>query len=174
MDLLDYTTDPLYYDADPPGEETAALLTQAAAGYGEGLAEPALLRAYFLQPENLTVLVAVYRYYFYRHRPADALRVAERLLRLTAGRLGLDPDWRRLTQAGLAPAIETSIALTRFHLAGLKAAGYLQLRLGDFADALARLRKVQELDSADRIGALALLRLAEEHYERYKAERGVA
>jgi tetratricopeptide (TPR) repeat protein len=174
MDLLDYTTDSLYYEEDLPTPETAELLRQAAEGYGAGEAEPALLRAYFLQPENLTVLVAVYRYFFYRHQLEDALRVADRLLRITAGRLGLDPDWRALSQAGLGPAVQTSIALTRFHLAGLKAAGYLQLRLGDFAEALARLRKVQELDSADRIGALALLRLAEEYHERHKAERGVA
>jgi len=119
------------------------------------------------------VLVAIYRYFFYQHRLNEALRVADRLLQVTALRLGIERDWRRLSLPGLVNGIETSISLTRFHLAGLKASAYLLMRLGDFSEAMARLRKVQELDTADRIGATALLQLAEESYERQKAERGV-
>jgi hypothetical protein len=44
----------------------------------------------------------------------------------------------------------------------LKGAGYLQLRLGDYETALARLEKVSELDSNDRLGAKALIDVARE------------
>jgi hypothetical protein len=67
MDLLDFDPEPLYFD-DPLAPEVDALLRAAAESYGEGQAEPHLMRAYFLAPRQPTVLVALYRYFYYRHR----------------------------------------------------------------------------------------------------------
>ena len=72
MDLLDFDPEPLYFD-DPLPPEVEALLRAAADGYAEDEAEAHLMRAYFLAPEQLTVLVALYRYFYYRHALDEAL-----------------------------------------------------------------------------------------------------
>jgi tetratricopeptide (TPR) repeat protein len=159
MDLLDFDGEPMYFD-QPVGAQVDALLTYAAERYGEPEAEHSLLRAYFLEPEHLTVLVALYRHFYYRHRYADALRVAERAIGLTAVRLGLCADWRALSRADLGGAVVVSMTLTRFLLLALKGSGYLKLRLGDAADALERFEKVVEMDTSDRLGVSELVSLA--------------
>lgn len=161
MDLLDFTAEDLYFD-EPLAAEAEGLLAQASALYGGDpeAAGHALLRAHFLEPEHPTVLVALYRYFYYRHRYGDALRVAERVVRLTSRRLGIDPDWRRLDQASLGRAVVSSMTRTRFLLMAIKGAGYLCLRLGDAEGALARLEKLAALDSSDRLHVGGLVDLA--------------
>ena len=88
MDLLDFNDCKLYFE-DPLPAAAEALLALAAREYGEPSAELALLRAHLLAPDNLTVLVGLYRYYFYQHRLEDALQVAERALALDS-RFGVD------------------------------------------------------------------------------------
>lgn len=132
----------------------------AATHYGEPEAELSLLRAYFLEPEHLTVLVALYRYFYYRHGYSEALLVADRAIRLTAERLGITPDWRKLTKGDLGKAVLESMTLTRFLLLALKGSGYLELRLGEAAGALERFEKVVELDTSDRLGMSELVSLA--------------
>jgi hypothetical protein len=86
MDLLEFESAALYFD-EPLNDEASRCLDQAAKSYGTRSAETALMRAYFLEPEHPTVLVALYRYFFYQHRLEDALLVAQRVLRIFAKRL---------------------------------------------------------------------------------------
>jgi tetratricopeptide (TPR) repeat protein len=163
--LLDFEAQSLYFeDALPATVEE--LLQEAASAYGSDAAERLLLRAYFLEPGHLTVLVALYRYFYYQHRYEDALLVAERAMAITGGRLGLRDGWQDLTLPSLAPAIMRSMTLTRFYLMALKGAGYLLLRSGDIRAGLARLEKVAELDTDDRLGVRALVQVA-----RYELQR---
>jgi hypothetical protein len=146
----------LYFDDPlPPGIEP--LLRDAASSYGDGDAEPTLLRAYFLAPEQLVVLVALYRHYFYQHRLADALIVADRAMSIVARRLDLPANWRNLQPEHIGHAVLRSMGLLRFHLLVLKAAGYIHLRMGDSTTGQAMLQKLVELDSHDRLGGKALL-----------------
>ncbi len=157
-DLLDVLDAALYFD-EPSAPGVDALLAEAARHYGEPEAEQSLLRAYFLAPEQLGVLVGLYRYYFYQHRLEDALIVAERALEASARRLELAGGWRRLNAVQLGEAAMRSIGLLRFHLLALKAAAVVQMRLGRLADARARLAKVLEMDQRDQLGARGLLTL---------------
>ena len=75
MDLLDFVETELYFD-EPLSTEVSQLLATASAEYGSLEAELALLRASVLSPKHLSVLVALYRYYFYQHRLVAALQVA--------------------------------------------------------------------------------------------------
>ncbi len=161
MDLLDFDGEAMYFD-QPLETDTDVLLQRAAASYGEEEAENCLLRAYFLEPEHLTVLVALYRYFYYRHRYAESLRVAERAIAVTLERLGFEPDWRRIDADTLGQAVLSSMTLTRFLLLAIKGAGYLCLRLGDAAGALQRLEKLAALDTSNRLGLTELLALARE------------
>ena len=160
MDLLDFDGEEMYFDL-PVSPEVDELIQYAAARYGESDAEQSLLRAYFLAPEHLTVLVALYRYFYYRHCYADALVVADRAICVSARQLGIPRDWTVLSKEDLGRAVLKSMALTRFLLLALKGSGYLKLRLGDAAGALKRLEKVVELDSSDRLGVSELVSLAQ-------------
>jgi hypothetical protein len=50
-----------------------ALIAAASEQYGEGTAESPLLGARALAPESLTMLVALYQFYFYQQRLSDAI-----------------------------------------------------------------------------------------------------
>lgn len=155
MDLLDFDGQDLYFD-EPMEHGVAAFLDRASKLYPDPEAEWHLLEARQLAPRNLSVFVALYRYYYYQHRVADALNVAEDALAVTAARLNINGDWRGLGADDLAGIGGSSLTLLRFHLLALKGSGYLLLRLGRHDDALARLDKVRDLDAADRLGAGAL------------------
>ena len=159
MDLMDFEGESLYFDELLP-KEVGDLLQQSAQTYGTVEGELKLMRAYFLEPQHLTVLVALYRYFYYQHRYEDALRVADRALEVTAVKLNISSDWRELDMSQLAVGIVQSMTLTRFFLMVLKGAGYLRLRSGDTAGGLERLLKVTELDSSDRLGVAALIEVA--------------
>jgi tetratricopeptide (TPR) repeat protein len=156
MDLLDFETAELYFD-DPLAPEVARLIVAAADSYGSDEGELMLLRANFMAPQHLMVLVALYRYYFYQHRLEDALLVAESTLAVVGRRLEFPETWAYLREANVGEGVMRSMGLVRFYLMVLKAAGYIHLRLGNFETGHAMLKKLVELDSHDRIGGKALL-----------------
>lgn len=160
MDLLDFSDCKLYFE-DPLPAEAEALIAQAAREYGEPAAEMSLLRAHLLAPDNLTVLVGLYRYYFYQHRLEDALQVAERAMALSGRHLGL-PDWSQIDENRLGSAAANSFGLLRFYLLALKAASVVLLRLGQIDASRARLTKLAALDSRDQLGAGKLLEVVDE------------
>jgi hypothetical protein len=161
MDLLDFSDCKLYFEDDLPAE-AERLIALAASEYGEPAAELPLLRAHLHAPENLSVLVGLYRYYFYQHRLGDALVVAERAMQLSGRHLGLPADWKLLDEAQLGSAAANSFGLLRFYLLALKAASIVLLRLGRIAESRARLIKLSGLDSRDQLGAAKLLEVVEE------------
>ena len=156
MDLQDFGGTGLYFD-EPRTPRVVVLLDAASAQYATGTAEQPLLAAQALAPGDLSVLVGLYRFYFYQHRHADALRIAEQVLEVVAPRLGLPTAWGELDADGLACVPPEAIGLLRFHLLALKGAGYLSLRLGLFGQGKAMLSKVAELDADNRLGAHLLL-----------------
>jgi hypothetical protein len=154
MDLMDFDQTTLYFD-EPIGEEVERLIAWAADCYGSDEAEVMLLRASAIAPEQLMVLVAQYRYYFYQHRLEDALLVAGRAMDVAGRRLDFPDSWVNLHTVGAG--VMRSMGLVRFYLMVLKAAGYINLRLGRNETGMAMLEKLLELDSHDRMGGRALL-----------------
>jgi tetratricopeptide (TPR) repeat protein len=165
MDLLDFEAESLYFE-DKLSEEVNGLLDVAAETYGDQSAEHSLMRAYFLEPEHLTVLVALYRYFYYQHRYPDAFLVAERAMDVAARRLEFRLPWQQLTLKSLGVGVMKSMTLTRFYLMALKGAGYLKLRMGETQAGLERLEKVAELDVDDRLGVDTLVELARDELRR--------
>lgn len=156
MDLMDFDQAGLYFD-EPLAPAVQGLIAEAGAAYADPAAEALLHKAYFLAPEALMVLVALYRYYFYQHRLDDALIVAGRCLAIVGRRLGFPDEWTRLHPDFLGQAVLRSMGLLRFYLSVLKATGYVNLRLGRMAEGRAQIEKLIELDSHDRFGGKALL-----------------
>jgi Flp pilus assembly protein TadD len=158
FDLLELGAEGLYFD-EPCAPEVEALIAKAACHYGEAVAEHCLLRAYFQAPEQLSVLVALYRYYYYQHRLADALIVAERTLDVTARRLHLVGGWSSIGHVALGEAVMRSMGLLRFHLLALKGSAVILLRLERLDEARLRLNKIAEIDERDALGVGPLLAL---------------
>lgn len=171
MDLLDFSDCQLYF-AEPLPLEAARLLNLAAHEYskkGSGEtrykdkdSELALLRAHLLAPENLTVLVGLYRYYYFQHRLPEALQITERAMQIAGRQLGLPNDWQEMNEVSIGNAATSSFGLLRFYLLALKAAGIVLLRLGEIAASRARLCKLAALDQRDLLGAARLLEVVDQ------------
>jgi len=156
MDLLEFDQTELYFD-DPITPEVEQLIAGAAGSYGSEEAEAQLLKAFALAPQNLAVLVALYRYYFYQHRLEDALLIGESALAVAGQRLGFPENWAHLQAANLGEGVMRSMGLVRFYLMVLKATGYVNLRLGRYETGQVMLEKLVEMDSHDRLGGKVLL-----------------
>lgn len=159
MDLHNFDVDDLYFET-PPEEDVTWLINQAADAYAEGEAEPYLLRAFSQAPDNLMVLVAMYRFYYYQHRYPDAYEIAQRAISVSGRLFGYEGDWRHMNMNVLAYGMKRSFGMVRFYLLALKGAGYLQLRMGGIDQGIEYFEKVLELDSANRMGAASLLEIA--------------
>jgi hypothetical protein len=161
MDLLDFSDCKLYFEDELPAE-AERLIAQAAEDYGDPSAEMSLLRAHLLAPDHLTVLVSLYRYYFYQHRLEDVLIVADHAKRVSAKYLGIPNDWRQIDEVQLGSAASTSFGLLRFYLLAVKAESVVLLRLGRITESRDRLSKLAALDSRDHLGAAKLLEVVDE------------
>ncbi len=160
MDLLDFDTTTLYYEQAPP-YEVELLIKKASSDNSAASAEVYLKLAWFQAPTNLTVLVALYRFYYYKHKLEDALDIAEQAISAAADLLELPVDWRDISPAVLDKKRASEVmGLVRFYLQASKASAVLCLRLGRLDEAVERLRKLTELDTRDRLSVRELLQLA--------------
>ena len=162
MDLQDFNGEMLYFDQPEP-QRVSELLMAASQHYGQGDAEGFLLEAFAIAPSNLTVLVGLYRFYYYQHRYADALNIAHIAMATVAPQIDFPSTWHELDMNAIGLGVLRSMGLVRFYLLALKGAGYLNLRLRKFEEGVRMLRKVRELDTADRLGAKLLLDVLAEH-----------
>lgn len=181
MDLLDLDNEAMYFETPLPADVQQLLdesgqqyRSQALDGSSEDdleltsvdSAEWALLHAYLKAPEHLSVIVALYRFFYYRHRYAEAVMMADRAILLSSRQLGLNEDWRQLKQADLKQAAERSMSSTRFLLLALKGAAWLLLRQDEPEAAIERLATVRAFDKKDQLGTNELLSWAEKAVRR--------
>ena len=132
-------------------------LHEAALTYHDDKeAERHLLTAQALAPDHAAVLIGLYRFYFYKGRLADALKIANLCLAKAARENGLAPDWRDVA-FGDADFGAYENTLPRFFLFSLKGYAYLQMRLGGVSEGRAAVMKLLQLDPSDKIGAKVLL-----------------
>ena len=95
MDLLDFVAQGLYFEnQDTP--EVENMINIAAENYASGDAELPLLRAYYLAPNSLNVLVALNRFYYYQHRLEDALTATTKALAVIRPLIAFPEDWHEL------------------------------------------------------------------------------
>lgn len=118
MDLLDFDSTGLYFE-EPLSDTVQAYLNQASESYADNEAELPLLRAYLLNHDSLTVLVALYRFYFYQHCLDDALHIALLARQVSARSLNIEADWQNLALADF-PQDAHLKGLVRFYLMVLK------------------------------------------------------
>ncbi len=158
MDLLDFEAQGLYFE-EPEVAGVKELIAAAADNYAAGTAEFPLLRAYFLAPDSLNVLVALNRFYYYQHRLEDALLATSRALMVIRPKVAFPENWCDLTIEHITRSPAELLTQVRLYLFTLKAIGFLNMRLGYLDISRAIFEKLVSLDSQDRIGAKGLLEL---------------
>lgn len=158
MDLLDFEAQGLYFEeADVAGVKE--LIATAAENYANGEAELSLLKAYFIAPESLNVLVALNRFYYYQHRLEEALSATTKALVVIRSTTDFPEDWRELQPNHISDAPAKSLTRIRLYLFTLKVVGFLNMRLENLDLSQSIFEKLVSLDSKDRIGAQGLLEL---------------
>jgi tetratricopeptide (TPR) repeat protein len=160
MDLLQFDARDLYFETED-SEDVQKLIRSASELYGSGAAELPLLQAYLRAPESLNVLVALNRFYYYQHRLAEALLIAEKALTLIRRDLDFPEDWRQLEMKHISEAPKDLLTRIRLYLFTLKSIGFLHLRMKNLALSRGIFERLVMLDDKDRIGAKALLELVE-------------
>lgn len=156
MDLLDFEAQGLYFD-QPEVPGVTELLAIAADSYGDGTAELPLLRAYFLAPESLNVLVALNRFYYYQHRLEDALSATQKALAVVRASVDFPLAWQELSPQHVSAAPAETLTQVRLYLFTLKAIGFLHMRLLNFELSQQIFEKLVSLDAKDRLGVQGLL-----------------
>jgi tetratricopeptide (TPR) repeat protein len=156
MDLLQFEAQDLYFQQED-SQEVRELICFASERYGSGDAELALLKAYLRAPESLNVLVALNRFYYYRHRLEEALLISEKALALIRQDLDFPEDWRRLELRHISEAPKELLVRIRLYLFTLKSIGFLHMRIRNLSLSRSIFEKLVELDEQDRIGAMGLL-----------------
>ncbi|MEI8207652.1 MAG: hypothetical protein WCG16_00495 [Methylococcales bacterium] len=158
MDLLDFEAQGLYFEnKDTP--EVENMIAIASENYASGEAELPLLRAYFLAPNSLNVLVALNRFYYYQHRLDDALAATLKALAVIRPLIDFPEDWRELQPHHLSDTPANLLTQVRLYLFTLKAIGFLNMRLELLDVSKSIFEKLVYLDGKDRIGAKGLLEL---------------
>ena len=140
-------------------EVNASLQSAVACANDFDRARELLYQARELDPDQLEVYIALYKFLFYRGHLDEAKLVAEEALQRAALRGGFNADWRQLSSAssdwsqGDGPA--------RTYLYSLKALAFISLRQGKHVQARALLEKLQQLDPEDLVGGSVIRQLAE-------------
>ncbi|HZU64791.1 MAG TPA: hypothetical protein VFF98_13995 [Novosphingobium sp.] len=134
-----------------------AHLDKAALCYHQSdVAETHLRDAGRLAPGHAAVLIALYRFYFYKGRLVEALDVARECLAKALAENVLGEDWRAVGPDD-ADFADWGALRPRFFLFTLKAYAYLNMRLGCYGEGRRAAEKLLFLDRGDRIGARVLV-----------------
>jgi tetratricopeptide (TPR) repeat protein len=118
-----------------------------------------LYQARDLDPDQLEVYIALYKFCFYRGHLDEAEKVALDALEAAARRGRFDKDWLNLTTESADWASEEGSPRT--YLYSLKALGFIRLRIGNMAGAREVLGSLLKLDPEDRVGGSVIISLAE-------------
>lgn len=135
------------------------MISAAAENYANGEAELPLLRAYYLAPNSLNVLVALNRFYYYQHRLEDALTATTKALAVIRPLIDFPEDWHELKLHHISETPTHLLTQVRLYLFTLKAIGFLNMRLEVLDVSKSIFEKLVGLDIKDRIGAKGLLEL---------------
>ena len=170
MDFLDFENHDLYFDEKMSAEDDL-LLKKAADEYPSKQSEGILQDLQSRLPDNLTIIVALYRFYYYQHRYHDALDISARAMDISAEMMGLDIHWKEISEQHLGEGVFVSMGLIRFYMLALKASAFILMRINETEKAHARLKKIIELDPADQFGAVFLFKIAEKKMSLKHAEQ---
>lgn len=142
---------------DLPAAAERALRQAGLSWHDEGEAEAQLSRAAELAPGHLAVLIAQYRYHFYKHHYEQAAHFARECLARVATEIGIPREVAAVKREHAD--FNGDNPLVRFWLFAMQAYGYVLLRLDKRAEGEAVLAQVTHLDEADHTKTRVLLQV---------------
>ena len=161
MKGLETAGDPIALFGGEASPVITQLLQEAAAVYQQSSrAEAILWSAQAMDPACLPVYFALYKFYFYKFRLADAEKVALMGLKTAAQQGGFPAEWSHLSPS--SAKWNATEGAQHFYLFTLKALAFIRLRLGKREESLALLDKLRELDPGDSVGSSVIRDLANE------------
>jgi len=161
MKSLETAGDPIALFGGEASPVITQLLQEAAAVYQQtSRAEAILWSAQAIDPACLPVYFALYKFYFYKFRLADAEKVALMGLKTAAHQGGFPAEWSRLSPT--TAKWGSTEGAQHFYLFTLKALAFIRLRMGKREESLALLDKLRELDPNDSVGSSVIRDLANE------------
>lgn len=104
--------------------------------------------------DNTDVLIAAYRYFFYKNNWAIAREVAKRVIETIARSECLPPNWEELKPILMERRSDSSI---RLYLNACSAYSLVLAKLGETEEAKTIVAKVKEIDFQNEFGASVLL-----------------
>lgn len=116
-------------------------------------------KARSMQPDQLEVYIALYKFCFYRGHFDEAEDVAMDALKQAAKRGGFSHDWVELNRE--STDWEINDGPQRVYLYSLKALAFISLRKGLYERANNILEKLKQLDVDDLVGSSVISDLAE-------------
>ncbi len=140
-------------------EVNACLQSAVACADDFERARALLYQARELDPDQLEVYVALYKFLFYRGRLDEAEKVALEALSTAARRGGFPSEPEQLTPDSTDWNIEDGPART--YLYSLKALAFIRLRQGKHEEGRVLLDLLQQLDPQDQVGGSVISQLAE-------------
>lgn len=116
----------------------------------EGYINQALAQA----AESPDVLIAAYRYFFYKNNPLRALQIATQVLNQVKVAENLPDNWEELKPLLLDRRDEPRI---RLYLNAYAASGFVLAKLGEVEKALEIGARVKEIDNRNEFGASVIV-----------------
>lgn len=131
----------------------------AASSVDQSRAENLFLQAQTLDNHCLQTYFALYKFYFFQKRLADAERIVIAGLEESARQGGFPSDYRRLARNRKKWNLYAN-EITLFYLYTLKALAFIKLRQGYNVEAKLVLSHLRQLDPEDLSGASVIMDLA--------------
>ena len=160
MSSVAFVEERVMFSPNMPAEVNHLLQAAVAASpVDQSRAENLFLQAQALDSRCLQTYFALYKFYFFQKRLADAERIVMAGLEESARQGGFPSDYRQLAQNRQEwnlYADETAL----FYLYTLKAWAFIKLRQGCTIDAQLVLSHLQLLDPKDLSGASVIMDLA--------------
>lgn len=141
---------------DLPVEVKQLLIAAANTWEDTAQSQDYIQQALVIADQSLDVLVAAYRYFFYKHNDAAALQIATQLLEQISQLEGLPEEWHLLASILSQRKEEANI---RLYLNAYAASGLVLARMGEIDQATVITTRVSELDDRREFGAATVLHI---------------
>ena len=140
-------------------EDIKNLLTLAASNWEDtSKSQYYINEALTKAQEHTDVLIAAYRYFFYKHKLPPALKVAQLVLDKIKRSEKLPEEWEKLKPILIENKDDSQI---RIYLSAYAASGLILAKLGEIEKAKVIISRVKEIDDLKEFSAEVLLNVLE-------------
>ncbi|NJR64710.1 MAG: hypothetical protein HC772_04310 [Leptolyngbyaceae cyanobacterium CRU_2_3] len=150
------TREPTLSWYDLPDEVKKLLIAAANTWEDTAKSQDYIHQVLAIAHQSLDVLVAAYRYFFYKHNDTAALKIATQVIEQISQLEGLPEDWDLLAPILSRRKEEPNI---RLYLNAYAASGLVLARLGEIEKATVMTARISEIDHKREFGAATVLHI---------------